>query len=239
MARKFNDLKTDLNQQFIEEGYAELNEGVYDPGIFKAFFLAGGPGSGKSFVVKKTTGGQGLKVVNSDDVFEKMLADAGMDATPDNIFSDKGQKIRGRAKEITKKRQTNFIQGRLGLIIDGTGKDFAKIQKQAAALKQLGYDCYMIFVNTSLDVAQERNLQRDRTLPADEVTQMWNGVQQNMGVFQRFFGNRNFLIVDNNVAKEDVFAKVSKRITKLVKEPVRNYVAKQWIANEIEKKRRR
>ena len=27
-----------------------LSEGLYDPGIFKAFFLAGGPGSGKTFV---------------------------------------------------------------------------------------------------------------------------------------------------------------------------------------------
>ena len=27
-----------------------LMKGVYDPGIFKAIFLAGGPGSGKSFV---------------------------------------------------------------------------------------------------------------------------------------------------------------------------------------------
>ena len=27
----------------------ELLEGVYDPGIFKAFFLAGGAGSGKSY----------------------------------------------------------------------------------------------------------------------------------------------------------------------------------------------
>ena len=27
-----------------------FNEGVNDPGIFKAVFLAGGPGSGKSFV---------------------------------------------------------------------------------------------------------------------------------------------------------------------------------------------
>ena len=26
-----------------------LKEGVYDPGIFKAIFTAGGPGSGKSY----------------------------------------------------------------------------------------------------------------------------------------------------------------------------------------------
>ena len=51
--------------------FKQLVEGVYDPNIFKAFFLAGGPGSGKSFVVRKTTGGLGMKVVNSDTAFEK------------------------------------------------------------------------------------------------------------------------------------------------------------------------
>ena len=33
-----------------------LLEGVYDPGIFKAFFLAGGAGSGKSYSAEKATG---------------------------------------------------------------------------------------------------------------------------------------------------------------------------------------
>ena len=43
-----------------------IQEGVYDPGIFKAFFLAGGPGSGKSYDTNRTTAGMGLKLVNSD-----------------------------------------------------------------------------------------------------------------------------------------------------------------------------
>ena len=51
--------------------FHELQEGLQDPNIFKAFFLAGGPGSGKSFVVGKTTGGTGFRIVNSDDIFEK------------------------------------------------------------------------------------------------------------------------------------------------------------------------
>ena len=33
-----------------------LNEGVYDKGILKAVFMAGGPGSGKSFVAKQLFG---------------------------------------------------------------------------------------------------------------------------------------------------------------------------------------
>lgn len=235
MKKSFSDIKDDL----IIEQIKELNEGVYDPGIFKAFFLAGGPGSGKSYVQKKTTGGMGLKVVNSDDIYEKMLNDAGMDTTPEDIYSDKGQEIRGRAKTITKKRQANFLMGRLGVVIDGTGKDFEKIQRQAASLKQLGYDTYMIFVNTSEEVAQERNQARKRTLAREEVKRMWMEVQKNIGAFQRFFGTKNFIILDNNGPNDDVLQMVFKRVRGLVKTPVKNYIAKQWIANELEKKRRK
>ena len=57
----------------LQEVKAFLNEGVYDKGIFKAFFLAGGPGSGKSFVTQAAFAGIGLKVVNSDTIFEREL----------------------------------------------------------------------------------------------------------------------------------------------------------------------
>ena len=36
----------------------------------------------------------------------------------------------------------------------------------------------MIFVNTSEEVAQQRNQERKRTLPRDEVTKMWNGTKK-------------------------------------------------------------
>ena len=62
-------------------------------------------------------------------------------------------RIRDVAKKTTKRLQQNYIDGRLGLIIDGTGKDYDKITNQARQLEALGYDTHMIFVNTSLDVA--------------------------------------------------------------------------------------
>ena len=46
-----------------------LTEGVYDKHIFKAFFLAGGPGSGKSWVSTRALSGMGLKVIDSDNAF--------------------------------------------------------------------------------------------------------------------------------------------------------------------------
>ena len=107
--------------------FDQIQEGVYDPNIFKAFFLAGGPGSGKSFVVRKTTGGLGMKVVNSDTAFEKLLKGADFDLDFRDMSPEKTlerDKIRKRAKEVTSKMQKNFVVGRLGMIIDGTGAEY-------------------------------------------------------------------------------------------------------------------
>ena len=220
--------------------FQQIQEGVYDPNIFNAIFLAGGPGSGKSYVVRKTTGGLGMKIVNSDDIYEKDLKKAGLDiGKPEDIFSDEGQAIRTRSKQKTKARQDSWIDGRLGIIIDGTGKDVNKIGQQKRLLDQLGYETIMIFANTSLEVAQIRNKQRPRTLPEKSVEQMWNGVQKNIGAFQSLFGSKNFIIVDNNDAGEDVFQKVYKRIRGLVVKKPTKRQAKQWIEKELKKKSRK
>ena len=217
--------------------FTDLQEGVYDPNILKAFFLAGGPGSGKSYVVQRTTGGMGMRIVNSDIEFEKKLKDAGLSLDIRELDPTVRDDIRGRAKKITAKRKANYVEGRLGLIIDGTGKDYDKIAKQATQLKQLGYDVHMIFVNTSLDTALERNATRDRKLPDSIVTKSWNDVQKNLGKFSQLF-RRNFIVVDNNDAKEDVFGQVYKQVMSLAKSKVQNPMGQKWIANAIAMKRR-
>ena len=218
-----------------------LEEGVNDPAIFKAIFLAGGPGSGKSFIVGKTgLTSMGYKVVNSDDAFEAAMKKAGMEMNPDNIFSVKGQEIRGKAKSLTSKRQARYIEGRLGLVVDGTGKDPDKISTQAQKLKTLGYDVAMIFVNTDMDTALERNRQRERSLPDKEVEVYWKAVQRNVGKFQRMFGKANFLVVDNSQGKDynKETLRAYRDATKFTKKPVENAKAKKWIEDEKAKANR-
>lgn len=212
-----------------------LDEGVNDPAIFKAIFLAGGPGSGKSFIVGKTgLTSMGYKVVNSDDAFEAAMKKVGMDMTPDNIFSPKGQELRGKAKKLTGKKEERYLKGRLGLVVDGTGKDPDKIAVQAQKVKDLGYDVAMIFVNTDLDTAINRDAKRARTLGAKGVTEYWKSVQRNVGKFQRMFGKENFLVVDNsegkNYEKETLTA--YRDAKKFTDKPV-GAKAKRWI--EVEK----
>ena len=218
--------------------FQELQEGVYDPNILKAFFLAGGPGSGKSYVVKRTTGGLGMKVVNSDDAFEKLLKDAGLSLKMPPEEEEPRDVARARAKEITSKRRANYVEGRLGLIIDGTGREYDKIAKQARELEGLGYDTHMIFVNTSLDVALERNAKRARSVPTPIVTKSWRAVQNNIGKFQNFFKN-NFIILDNNDVNEDMMLRIFKRVKAFANKKVQNHRGKAWIANELRMKKRK
>ena len=236
-----------MNEERKMKTFRELQEGVYDPNIFKAFFLAGGPGSGKSYVVKKTTAMFGMRIVNSDDVFESLIKKAGMNMDMRNYSGkdlERRDEIRARAKEITKARmgdiktgEGGYIGGRIGLIIDGTGKDYSKIETQMRGLQKLGYESHMIFVNTSLDVALERNEKRPRKLPESLVVQSWNNVQKNIGKFSQLFKNK-FVIVDNNKADEDVITGVFKRVRSLANKKVTNGIAKAWIARELEMKKR-
>ena len=217
--------------------FQDLQEGVYDPNILKAFFLAGGPGSGKSYVVKRGTGGLGLKIVNSDDVFEKYLKDAGLSLKMPKSEEEPRDKLRDRAKRVTAARQANYLEGRLGLIIDGTGKDYDKIAKQATQLKQLGYDVHMIFVNTSLETALERNAKRDRTVPRSIATKSWKTVQSNMGKFSQYF-RQNFIVVEYNDSEVDVMGPVYKQVMSLAKKKVQNRTGLNWIQGELAKKKR-
>lgn len=212
-----------------------IDEGVNDPGIFKAIYMAGGPGSGKSYVVQGAIPPSlGLKLVNSDDLFELGMKKNDLDFKMPDSEKDKRNAVRARAKQMTGKRQTIYMKGRLGLIIDGTGKDFKNIKTSSEMMKGLGYDTYMVFVNTSLDVALERNAARPRSLPEPLVIDAWNRVQNNIGKFQNYFGSKNILIVDNNKAHEDTMTKAFKQITKFTKRPIQNNIAKNWIKQQKE-----
>jgi len=212
-----------------------IDEGVNDPGIFKAIYMAGGPGSGKSFVAKGTIpSSSGLKMVNSDDIFELGMKKNDLDMKMPDSEKDARNNIRSRSKQLTGKRQSIYMKGRLGLVIDGTGKDFNNIKTSSNMLKEFGYDSYMIFVNTSLEVALERNSSRQRSLPDSLVIDSWNRVQNNIGKFQNHFGAKNMLIVDNNNATEDIMVKAYKQIQKFINRPLQNKAAKDWVKTQKE-----
>lgn len=246
------DSMYDIEQELmdIKESILEqmITEGVDDPGILKCVFMAGGPGSGKSFTameifgidkkLKSSFSTFGLKSVNSDSAFEAGLKKNGINPKDlariekeepelwDKITKTPGG-IRDKAKKLTAKQKSFYEAGRLGMIIDGTGHEYGKIAKNKKHAESLGYDTYMVFVNTSLEVAKERNQQRDRVLPDDLLEKSWNDVQNNLGKFQNLFGG-NFRIVDNTVYRP-IAKEVQKAVNIFVRKPVYNKIGQKWI----------
>ena len=240
-----------------------IMEGARDPGIFKAIFLAGGPGSGKSYVAQQLFGipekinvsKTGLKMVNQDQELELLLkkyfGTTDIDNMPDELFADltgadkSGKEVdydtsgmRKYAKSLSKERLRLYTEGKLGVIIDGTGHKYGSVKKKRKDLMDLGYDTFMVFVNTSLEVALERNQSRDRVVPEEIVKKSWEDVQSNMAYFQGLFGNANFLLVDNSkhLTPKQATSKfkmlVSKGIDQFLKKPIKSKIGKAWLRRE-------
>ena len=239
-----------------------LNEGIYDPGILKAVFMAGGPGSGKSHTAALLFGADpkslsraftvtGLKIINSDPAFEKFLRDVGVSPRDLAKISKEDPELayelglddergvppsspRGKAKRMKQSSLKQFTRqdAKLGVILDGTGDDFDKISTKKSALEDLGYDTYMVFVNTTLEVAQERNAKRERQLDPAMLEQIWTDVQANLGSFQGLFGANNLIIVDNTVY-EPMPPLISKAVDAFIRRPIQNPIGRQWIEDEL------
>lgn len=227
-----------------------LLEGVNDPGILKAVILAGGPGSGKGYVSREMFGiprsasyaPSGMKVLNSDRVLEHLLKKEGLpldlnalkDTNPEAFArvtdNDNPNSLISVARRINARLYNRFLDERLGMIIDGTGANLDKAKSQLADLRKRGYDVKMTFVQTPLDVAQERNQKRERKLSPEIVEKLWNQTNENLKEFKKMFGEENVQVI-NNVG-DSVTEDIKKAARAHSDTPVQNPVGKKWIADE-------
>jgi dephospho-CoA kinase len=261
-------LDTDEGEWKDEESRKEylkknLQEGINDPGKLKAIFLAGGPGSGKDFVMNSVLRGEGLREVNSDVAFEYLMQKNGLDLEMPDEERVERDIVRGRAKNITKEQERLALSGRLGLIINGTADDLEKIKTVKRNLEADGYETMMVFVNTSNEVSRERNVERGkmgkRKVPdgtdkqgmpdnsSDIRQEKWDLAQKNIGELQKIFGNKNFTVVDNTAdirkvspeEKEKIqtnFNRVRRMAQQFVRADNQNPAAKAWIEKEAQKR---
>ena len=227
-----------------------LAEGVHDKGIFKAVFLAGGPGSGKDYVLSNTVDGHGLIEINSDKALEYLMDKENLDKKMPENEEGKRNEVRKRAKNITELRHRLALQGRNGLIINGTGDDPEKYAQIKKKLEAMGYDTSMIMVNTADEVSSARNVERGqrggRTVPENIRKEKWESVQKARGEMAKIFRN-NYIEFDNSEdlrnaspdvvkSKKEEMQQIFKQIQKFVNAPPKHEEAKHWIASELSQK---
>ena len=96
----------------------------------------------------------------------------------------------------------------------------------------------MIFVNTSLKTAHNRNCKRDRKVPHLIVQKTWHEVQDNLNLFKDYF-KENFQEIDGNSELDrETILQIEKKIRKFLKRPIKNAEAKKWIEDELKNRKK-
>ena len=183
---------------FIKEIHSpNITEGINDPNIFKAIFVAGPPGAGKNFVIQKLgLMASGLKLQDIDQI-GGMLKRIG---TP-------GSDVHSKSIDFIKRRQQLFQSQMLGLIINTTGRDFNTLIRLNDSLKEIGYDTFMLYVTVEKDIALKRIQRRPRVstnigdvgreVDIDYFEQAYTAVANNAELYALIFDNQ-FAMVTNN-----------------------------------------
>lgn len=169
-------------------------EGINDPHIFKAVFVAGPPGAGKNTVMRDLgLASTGLKLIDADQVIA-LLNRQHTDATYSNV------------KSTLDKRRSLYKQQMLGMLINTTGRDYDATMAINDELMAAGYDTFMLFVEVDPDIAWSRaqNRQKYATNPADQraVTRdyfdrAYPDSMRNQSMYAMAFGD-NYAKVTNN-----------------------------------------
>ena len=181
-------------------------EGTPQPGR-KVIFMAGGPGSGKSNVIKQLDlEKQGFKTVNQDISLQWLAKNHGLptdmrDFTPEQ--ASKWGELGWDARMIAKRKQTKYQGKGDGIIVDGTGNSLKMMNQHVREFESKGYDVQMIFVETSLETALERNrVRKERSLRSGIVIKTHESVQKNKEAFKEMFGER-FAEVNTDKLKQN------------------------------------
>ena len=215
-----------------EQGVAEgaLDEGVNDPHIFKAIAMIGPMGAGKSTIARQLVGGSGLRSLNLDNFNELLIKKgkvAGGNLTPDQLE---------RSWQLTQAQKDSWVTERLGLLIDGSGRNVEGLVKPLIELEKLGYDTMVILVNVSLETSLQRQQTRaaqqtaqygaGRNVPLDLAKSSYEQIQQNIPKLQQLYGNR--LLIINNERAVDLSQEQS-IVSKFLNSPPSSPAAVQWI----------
>jgi len=178
----------------------------------KVIFAVGGAGSGKSNILQQLGAYGDYIVINPDIQMEEMLKAAGLSLDPTvykagTFERSQWSKIQQLAIKNSKIAMQKAMEQGRGMIIDGTGASANVMAKNYTNFKEAGYDVAAIQVETSIEVALNRNADRERSLPDRVVINNHDNVNTAVNEYKSLFGPNFFKINTDNLNQHDALPK--------------------------------
>jgi predicted kinase len=192
-----------------------IDESIDDIGILKAIFLIGSPGSGKSYTVTQLSSGRiPARVVNTDKFFEYFANNP--------AFVDK-------SKQLTAKQLTLYLNSMLPLFIDSTSSNPNNLIRRKGLLESIGYDVGAVFVHTDLQLALKRIGNRDRKVPEEFITKVYNQVEGMKDWYKGHFSS--YYEIDNSQGEltSETILRAFRRVSEFFLSPIQNPIGKSLI----------
>lgn len=192
-----------------------LQEGRHDPYNYKVVFMAGSPGSGKTTIRRKIFGPD-IKVVDVDALAALVAKKTQEQQQPELP----AHPLAGQAERF---RQSWLRQG-LGMVIDGTGRNFLDYQQKRQQFQSYGYDTAMILVRTPLKAAQQnaarRQEQTGREVDPYYLDTTWQQVENNRDSYRELFGKTYWEITNWGPTAASETSQVARQVRQWLTTPV-------------------
>lgn len=203
-----------------------LSESIEDKGIFKACFLGGGTGSGKSYVLNNIKSGAiEPRVVNTDKFYEYFLftKERSQEKEENRDLS------RRESKVLTAKQLVGYLNSMLPMIIDTTSSKKTDTLRRKGILESIGYDTSMVFIKTSLETALKRAEKRKRHVPEWAIRKAHENTEDLITYYRSIF--KSFRVVNNDDFEltDEIILSSYRKMSGFFSEPVKNPIGKEII----------
>ena len=177
-----------------------------NPHPFKAIFIFGPAGAGKSFISGKLGIPEEFVVSNPDEDIEAQFGNFGVGLK----FADKSdldnwkqqQAFREKLQNASQAKTANWLNTATPVIFDTTGEDVMKMSARAEELNEAGYDVAIFQINVPPEVSIDRDKKRARTVGAPTASiskQYQDEVQKERGYFELFDGYRDIRVLGGDI----------------------------------------
>ena len=217
-----------------------------NPNPFKALFIFGPAGSGKTFISGKLGIPEDFITSNPDEDIEAQFGNFGVglkfaDKTDLDNWKEQ-QTFRDKLSNGSRAKTANWLNTASPVIFDTTGEDVMKMGVRAEELQDAGYDVAVFQINVPPEVSIDRDKKRARTVgaPTAKISKQYQKeVQDDRGYFQLFDGYRDIKVLGGDIYSniynlDDDSLLVPEELAKLMKtkdgEPYTAEYAKQVLA---------